>query len=223
VQLLQDLGDEQLAAAVLCDLGDIAGYLGDLPRAVALHEEALVIRRQSGTAVGIARALSSVGSTRLRQGDLRAANEALEECLELARRTDHEEFVATSLNGLGEIARRRGDVPGAARLLREALELAYRTDQRLTIQDTLAALAVLSSTTNDHVQALRLMGGTEALRRETESAPGHADELDMLVEEARRHVGQAALDQALHDGDAMSLDALMAFARRALDELADHS
>lgn len=223
VRLLQDLGDEQLAAAVLCDLGDIAGRQGDLPRAAALHEEALVIRRQSGSAAGVARALSSLGSTRMRQGDLNAANRALEECLELARSIDHEEFVATSLHGLGEIARRRGDLPAAADLLREALETAYRTHHRLVLHDVLDVLAVLASTTNRHEQAARLVSGTAALRRETESAMGDADELKALLEEARRHLGQAVLDEAVRDGDAMSLDTLVGFARRLLDEVADQT
>jgi predicted ATPase/class 3 adenylate cyclase len=220
VPLLHALGDEQLAAAVLCDLGDIAGALGDFDRAAALQEEALAIRRLAGSATGVPRVLASLGWTRLMQGDLHAASRALEESLELARAINHEEFVATSLRHLGEVARLRGDVPEAAKLLAEALELAYRTNQRLVLQDTLGALAVLASTAQDHMQACRLLGGTEELSREAGSAVRGADELNALVEEARRHVSQAALDQALQEGAAMSLEALVAFARRVLDDLA---
>jgi predicted ATPase/class 3 adenylate cyclase len=222
VPLLRSLGEEQLAAAVLCDLGDIAGRLGDLPRSAALHEESLAIRRQSGSAAGIARALGSLGSTRIRQGDLHAANEALEEGLALARSIDHEEFVADALEGLSEVARRRGDVSRAANLLREGLELAYRTEHRLILLATLRELAALSSTVGDHEQAAQLLGGAEALRREAGSAADHADESSTLIEEARRHLGPAALDQAVGDGAAMSLDSLVAFALRVLDDLARH-
>ena len=48
-----------------------------------------------------------------------------------------------------------------------------------------------------------------------------SDEMNSAIEEARRHLGEAAFDQAIRDGAAMSLDSLVAFALRILDELAN--
>ena len=57
----RELGDQIQAGAAMNGLGLVAYYQGDFSRAVALHEEALELRRALGDRNGIAISLGSLG------------------------------------------------------------------------------------------------------------------------------------------------------------------
>ncbi|WP_031512731.1 AfsR/SARP family transcriptional regulator, partial [Streptomyces sp. NRRL F-5123] len=102
-------------------LADLADHAGDLHRAVALHEEALVLAEELDSALDVSELLTNRAAYRLRAGDLAGAEADCERALALSRRSGAPEGLASAHRGLADVARLRGDLPGARVLAEQAL------------------------------------------------------------------------------------------------------
>ncbi|MFI0895325.1 AfsR/SARP family transcriptional regulator [Streptomyces sp. NPDC020983] len=102
-------------------LADLADHCGDLRRAVALHEEALVLAEELDSALDVADLLTNRAAYRLRAGDLAGAEGDCERAVVLSRRAGAPESLALAHTGLADAARLRGDLPGARALAEQAL------------------------------------------------------------------------------------------------------
>ena len=113
-------------ALALHAAGSLAWRLGDHPRARALLEESLCLRRELAVPLDLIRTLGMLGvvlSAQAGADNLDRARACFEESLPLARRIGDVTMIAHSLNALGEIARMLGHLGDAQEFYTRALEV----------------------------------------------------------------------------------------------------
>ncbi|MDA2803631.1 BTAD domain-containing putative transcriptional regulator [Nocardiopsis suaedae] len=116
------LGDRWGAVQALAGLATISSWRGDLPRTLALTDEALEDTDLLGAAEDSADLVRLRAEGLLNGGDPDGAQEAFERAVELARRCAARGVLLTARCGLSEIARLRGDLDEARRLVRTGWE-----------------------------------------------------------------------------------------------------
>ena len=131
-------GRKGLAATCRFFLGNIAYHEFRLDEAMALHLQALAVRREKGT--GVAKSLSALGAVALAQGNFPVSLAYFEEARALLAQDKSEAEEAFALVGVGRAMSRLGDFAGAAPILRRALALREGRDD--TVGEAIARLAV---------------------------------------------------------------------------------
>ncbi|HEU5299862.1 MAG TPA: tetratricopeptide repeat protein [bacterium] len=192
-------------------LGIMKTDQGDFDEAVPLFEDSLKIRRSVGDRRGIASSLSSLGLIARHTGDFDAAEAHYRESLVICRGLGALHGVAIALAGLGITATLRGDMVTAAGLLKEGLDVrAARRD----VSGVAECLQALARVIPDPAASVRLLGAAAALRAD----PGRADlhhtpTATDPVPVLRRALGDSQFEAAWRDGQAMTMDAAVAYAR----------
>lgn len=115
------LGDRLGTALVLNQLAWLADYRGDVPRAVAIIDEALALAADLDAVESVAELLCQRADCLVRVGDHEAAHADFDGAVELARRAGVPDIQARAHLGLGESARLRGRLVEARRLCEVAL------------------------------------------------------------------------------------------------------
>ena len=110
-----------VTAKALRGAGMLAREQGDYAAAAALGEEALVLFRELGDTLGIARTAHLLGDTASDVGDYARAAAMLEEGLALFEALGDASSMANMLNDLGVVARRRREFDLAANLFEASL------------------------------------------------------------------------------------------------------
>ena len=118
------LGERELAAWALRDLGKLHLQLGDLGAAEGLLAEGLAIARIAGDRRGEAAALMIRVHAAAQGGDFGRARALGAECLTAAREAGDPWLLSTVLQRLGVTALDQGDLGAAAPVLEEGLALA---------------------------------------------------------------------------------------------------
>jgi predicted ATPase/DNA-binding SARP family transcriptional activator len=113
--------------------GAIATRLNDLDLAQEREEEALVLARELGDELWIARELSDLGTVAAMREDFDEASELLEESAALFRKLDVPSRLGTVLSNLGHIAGERGDYARAIEVTEESLSLESKHKQNAAI------------------------------------------------------------------------------------------
>ncbi|WP_017537044.1 BTAD domain-containing putative transcriptional regulator [Nocardiopsis halophila] len=116
------LGDQWGAVQALAGLATITSWQGDLPRTLALTDEALAATNLLGAVEDSADLVRLRAEGMLNGGDPDGAHEEFGEAAELARRSAARGVLLSARCGLSEIARLRGDLDEARRLTQAALE-----------------------------------------------------------------------------------------------------
>ncbi|GLW13024.1 SARP family transcriptional regulator [Microtetraspora sp. NBRC 13810] len=116
-------GERWGMATTLGELAKLADWRGDLDRALALSEEALMLIEQLGAREDTPEIICSRAQVLLRAGRLAEAEAEFGRAAELARRTALPNALARASRGLGDAARLRGDLAGARRLAEAGLAL----------------------------------------------------------------------------------------------------
>jgi tetratricopeptide (TPR) repeat protein len=188
------LDDRPRIASLLSNLAILARFQGDTTVARKLHQEGLALRRELGDKSAIANSLNNLGNVALDQQDYTEARACLEEALGLLREVGDRWAIANSLNNLGNVARTQDDFQAARKLYRESLEI-YRDfgDQR-ALAYLLEDMAGLASRQGQAERAITLVAIAAGLR--------------------------LAIGSPLSSTESAQLDALLAPAHQALDELA---
>lgn len=176
-------------------LGDYAGSVGTLTRAVAL-------RRALDMPPHLIEALISLGLSRLQLGDLDAAEGDLEEAWTVAEHVmPRSAAVGIILGHLGNVAMRREQFERASRYCTESLDIAFSIDPRS--RDTALAfgkLGVVARQMGDHVEAIRLQRESLRLLRRLRWPKDIADALTnlgrALCENGQVDEAYAALEEA---------------------------
>lgn len=119
-----------LVGDVLDGAGMLAEAQGAADAATAFLEEALLIRKTSGSDEGIAGTLVILGNLQQYQGDYESAERHFREAAELARDAGAERQLANAVSSLGDIAMWRGDHDAARQLLEDGLDLFRRLGDR---------------------------------------------------------------------------------------------
>jgi tetratricopeptide (TPR) repeat protein len=195
---------------------------------MALHEEALALRRGLGDRHGIAASLNSLGSLANRQGDFGRAVALHEEALALARELGDQALCAMTLIYRGHTANRRGDAIAAATQYQEALRLCRDTGDRYLLPYALEAWAWVTRDQGDGERAAQLYGAAAALRAATHAvlAPHEVADREHKMGALRESLGTAAFErgwaagQQMLPGEAVAQELQEASAQASLDETA---
>jgi predicted ATPase/DNA-binding NarL/FixJ family response regulator len=117
----------------LYEAGTLAWRQGDYEKAMARHQDSLILARELGDQKGIALALFGRAQVTMSLGDFDTAATLFEESLEASRNLKHKWVVGLVLSNMGVNTRRKGDYATAVALGEESLAI-FRTlgAQRLT-------------------------------------------------------------------------------------------
>jgi tetratricopeptide (TPR) repeat protein len=149
---------------------DAVGWLAllqtDLARTRDAYEESMVINRELGDLMGIARSLSGLASLSYDAAEYDTARRLHEESLAIRREIGHTGGISASLNNLGLVARRQGDYDRAVEAFEEGLSLARKSGDRERISLLLGNLGKVRILQGDFEQAKELLNEGLALARE---------------------------------------------------------
>jgi non-specific serine/threonine protein kinase len=204
----RQLGETNGIATSLNNLANVAADCGSFGDAQRLYEEALEINRKIGNRASEAINLNNLGLAAYHCGDHLRAKELHVESLAIRRDLGDRHGVAESLNHLGKVARAESDLLEARRLHRESLAVQHDLGDKLGMTDCLDAAAMLATSLGEHERAARLLGAVERLR-ERMGAPRPMPEqqvLDACLVASRAAMGDAAFDDAVAAGGALSLE-----------------
>jgi predicted ATPase/class 3 adenylate cyclase len=183
--------DREVRAKALNAAGVLAESQGDFLRATELHEESLVIARETGDTREATWALANLGCAALGQGDLDRAQETLEAALAAARESGFKQYAAASLVDLGRVALGRSDVKEAADLYQDGLALFREIGDETQISRTLNNLGEIAIGEGDFDRATTLFQESLACFKEIGDKRSIAGTLNNLAEVAR-HQGNYA-------------------------------
>ena len=212
------LGDDQLTAQTLLDLGSVASVTGDSARAAALFTESLALARRIGDARTEARALNQLGEIARHSGDDTGAAAHYEASLRVWRTLGEKERIAMALHNLGPVAHRRGDVARAIEALTESIGLSWELRHAHGAAICLFAIAGVVAVRGRAADAARLLGAADALRAAigVRWEPVDRAEYERSVAAASARLDALAFAAARAEGTAMTLGTAVACARDAL-------
>jgi predicted ATPase/DNA-binding CsgD family transcriptional regulator len=232
LEVLEELEEEQGNAATTLKRFhalNLLGYLaiieeGDYARGASLWEESLALARETGDVDRVGNALSNLGYARLLLGDYKRAKALCEEALSLAheRGSAGMEIVPSALVNLGLSFLGVGDYERAKTPFAEALARSQSSGQKPQVIDALEGMSSLAGVTGAATRAAHLWGAAEAARETTGIALSHAERAmhDPYLAPARSEMGEAAWEDTLGEGRAMSLEEAAEYAlsdRRELE------
>jgi predicted ATPase len=170
----------------LSALGNVLRLQGDVGRAVALHEEALALARESNDAPGIAYGLGELGTAAEHQGDFAHARVRFEEALGLFRDLGDGRGVAWSLRHLGHVSTASGEYEAATDFYNESLTLHRLQDDQIGVARSLADLGHLCVAKGDLKTSARLCEESLTLFRTAGSRGAIGSALALMAELAWR-------------------------------------
>lgn len=133
-----------IRAKALIKAGHLAWRLGNIARAIAMHDEGLSLSREVGDKKNLTLALWFSGISEILRGDYRQAATLYGECLQLARQSGQERYVAAVLAEQGFMEQLEGDYEVAARLYEESLNLFRRLGDTWHIAYCFRLLGILA-------------------------------------------------------------------------------
>ncbi|HEX2742445.1 MAG TPA: BTAD domain-containing putative transcriptional regulator [Rubrobacter sp.] len=182
----------------------------DPARAAALWEEDLTLARQIGDVLRIGMTMCSLGYAALLQGDYERARALCEETLAFAHELGSAvvEIIPETLVNLGLASLGLGDHERASASFEEALTMSKSAGRKPTIINILEAMASLAGALGEASRTARLWGAAEAARELTDIAlpPGDRALHEPYLADARLRLGEAAWEEALSEGRAMTTD-----------------
>ena len=163
--LHRERGDLSEVGTLLNNLGNVAMFQGDLPRARRFLDESLATMRVARDSRGATLPLANLTQVAYYQGDLPRAHALAAEALSLGRENKDQLIVAWVRYLQGRIAHEEGDLAGAEALLVESLKAMLRLNCK---GDSIAAMEALAVTIaargSDMRKVAELLGSTAALR-----------------------------------------------------------
>jgi non-specific serine/threonine protein kinase len=209
--------DPNVIGHALLNLANVVHQQGDDRLARTLLEESAAALREAGGTAGVSLALHSLGVIAQGQGDYGAARAYLRESVDLLLRIDRYPVAAFQLADLGAIATVQGDYAAAASALRDSVTFIGERRERASVALVLERLARLAAALEQPERALRLAGAAATLRAATgvHLPPDVQRDLKEALEPARKALGEAGAAAAWQDGQALSFDQAVAYAREA--------
>jgi non-specific serine/threonine protein kinase len=206
-------------ALYVCDLGGVARWEGDAPRARVLCEEGLALARaaearqeQALATLGLGQALALAGHLTGGAAALLAESEVLYAAQGRAP------GVAAARRARGRVAWRTGEAEQAVALLRASLATCRSLGERPGIAECLEGLAAVAAGTGALERAARMLGAAEALREAMGAPlpPAERPDHEATVRAARAGLRGTAFAAAWAAGRALGMERAMA---EALDDV----
>lgn len=174
---------------------------GDLPRALAIEEQALLAYRSVDDTAAVTGALNRVGNLRQRTGDRSGARAAYLEAQSLAAVTGNRAEEAAARSNLGTLDEESGDLAAADAQYQAAHALARAAGAKATLATILNNQALLARRQGDSERAIALLREALEIDRDAGNEAGVANRLRNLgaVQAAAGHRKEAlaSLEEAL--------------------------
>jgi len=201
----RDVGDDELTASSLNNLGTLAWDRGDCSAATERFNEAMELVDESSA--DAAMFLANLGTVALTQGDAGLARSRLEQSLALRRALGDDGGIAQSLFELGLVIVELREFETARGCFLECLDLAERLSDTQGFVALADALALLAAAGGDARRTARLVGSANALREEIGGSLSAA----MKTRRERwvdpvRDADPAAFERGVAEGAALALD-----------------
>jgi predicted ATPase/DNA-binding SARP family transcriptional activator/DNA-binding CsgD family transcriptional regulator len=196
---------------VLALLGNLALHEeGDLARATTLWEESLALARAVEDVFRIRVILTCLAFAELLRGENERAMALCKETLALTREHGNAgvELVPEALVNLGLAELGKGDHERARASFEEALAMSQNLEITPSIFTTLEGMASLAGAREEDVRMAHLWGAVEAAREAAGIALSRVERTlhEPYLAAASSRLGEAAWEEALAEGRAMSLD-----------------
>jgi tetratricopeptide (TPR) repeat protein len=179
----------------------------------------LALKRMLGDSLGIAVAFNSLGMVAWRQGDVERARSLLEESLARSRALRARHVTAWALADFARIAASQGDAEQATKLLEESLAICREIGEQTDIAWCLGELGSVATIQGLAQRAARLFGAMEAMHEAMGVVLSPVDRADYerAVVVARAQIDESMWAAAWAEGQAMSLDQVIAYALATAD------
>ncbi|HYN88546.1 MAG TPA: tetratricopeptide repeat protein [Ardenticatenaceae bacterium] len=212
-----ELGNTAAIALSLTKLAEIACLQGDYERAANLCGESLPLHSETGGRPGTAHPLTRLAEVARAQGNYERATALHEECLVIYRDLGDTKGAGSALGKLGSVARAERDYDKAGRLYGESLTLLKRGIAPMEVAEYLLGLAVVASEQGQSVHAARFFGAAASVHegRHLPVMPVDRAAYDRAEAATRAQLGAVKFQAAWAEGEAMSLDQVVALALAA--------
>ena len=206
--------DKVMMADALLELAANSIFLGDREQGKKLYEEGIALCREVDSASRLGGFLMSLGYFLLLEGDYERGAALNEEAVALLRERGYKGYLEYALDNLGWAALLTGDPERARSYYQESLTRCTELGNRMVALESLEGMACVFVQEGASEQAARLLGTAGALRE----ALGyqHSPEEDAwrapYLAIIRSRLGEAAWEEALAQGRAMSMVEAMEYA-----------
>ena len=156
---------------------------------------------------GVAKGKGNIAFFLAGQGDLDSAKPLLEEAIASYRQLGDMFHLADALVGYGQGCQMLGQLEEARAPILEGLGLLDQADNLTGLSGALETLSILESAHGRHERAMRLLGAAQEIRRTIEGGyPMSASSIIGTdpVGDARKTIGDVAVDRALAEGRSMT-------------------
>ena len=213
-RLYRELGDREAEAGALYNLAFVPVMRRDLDAAVGLFKESLALAREVGRADVVAKNEHALGVALVEAGDARAGLPLLERAVAFFRDADDRHQLVWGLGQTAVAYHMLGQRQKAWAACRETLSLVTEARNLPGIAASLELVSTFESSEGRHAEAALMAAAAAALREET-GVTGQlmgGSQAD-VTQVARREIGEEAVELALAEGRAMTLDEAIEYAR----------
>jgi predicted ATPase/class 3 adenylate cyclase len=189
------------------------------PVSIERMQDALQRFEELGDVAGVAKAKGNMAFYLAFAGDMESAGSLLEEAIAGYRQVHEKLHLADALIAYGQGLLLRGDYVDARAALIEALGLVHEADNWAAVSGVLEGMSFLESRQGRHERAVRILGSFQEIRRTMEFTYPLAASSTLgidVVADARKAIGDEAVDRARAEGRSMTRAEAVAY---AADEL----
>lgn len=213
LSLYEQLNMQWYQAITMVHLGNAALGLGDPSKAQLYLEKAHAISQEVGENWLVSLVLNNYGEVARVQGEYQRAKELYEESESLLREMGDKGDLARLVHNLGYIDLHMGDLEQAEVQFHESLTMFRKLSNQRGMSECMAALAGLWVERGQLERATTLLGMAEAQLTATGATWWPADRVEFQrnFEDLRDRLGEDEFATAWDSGQAMKLDAALAF------------
>ncbi len=197
----EQVGDKELIATAIANIGDVLYLRGDLHGATNMYQQAIqIVSSLEHGSPGYP--LYRLADLELTEGHLDDARRDAERAIELLRPNQGGyQYTTGAMIVLGEVLKAQGDLPGARRQFEETLSIRQRVGEPNLVGESQVELAELSIEEGSYAQAEALLRPAIAEFEKEKSAPDAVSAYTSLsrallfqgkLDEARKAIEQAA-------------------------------
>jgi predicted ATPase/class 3 adenylate cyclase len=206
VSIARELGDPGILAKAVVNLSYMPALRGDIAGARRFTEEAVGLFRQAGEKEEAERLEAEAGYYLLMERNFERARPLLEQAFGNAQRSGDLFQTMMGHHMMGQLERLSGNLIEAARHYRESIVACRALGNEASMLEPIEALGSVASLAGDHLRGVRLVAGARAAREALGGGPPPewlmpAD----VIGEARKTIGDEAVDRAIQEGSAMTV------------------
>jgi predicted ATPase len=205
LSIYRELGDAKMTPHAVMNLSYMFPLRGDISGSRRLVEEAIDLFEAAGEMEEADRVRAEAGYYLMMEGDLARARPLLERSFRIAEESGDAFLTAGGHHVMGQLERLSGNLAEATAHYRTAIRMYRESGNDASMLEPLEALGSVASAEGNHERGVRLVGAAQAARDALGGGPPPewlmaAD----VIGEARKAIGDEAVQRALEEGRAMS-------------------